>query len=182
MTINERLRAVLEALGMNTRSFALEAGIDPAVLHNIVSEKGRQSKPSFDLLEKILVSFDNISSEYLMRGTGPIFQIKKGEEGVRYFEEKRGKVMGKVNALLQNDLYIKSQAKDARKVKVQIIEEDIGEISLSEPERPIYSDLRGLIEQQRHLMRAILGRLEALERAQALQHTPHLPGGEKSPV
>ena len=74
-TINERVRALIEALKLNKNSFSVKIGVDPTVIHNIVG--GRLTKPSFDVLEKILLSFDNINLEWFIVGKGDqIFRDK----------------------------------------------------------------------------------------------------------
>lgn len=205
MTINTRLRAVLDALGMNTRTFALEAGIDPAVLHNIVSEKGRQSKPSFDILEKILLSFDNISSEYLMRGKGAIFKtddsekiknqmhIKSTSEGVRIEDKKGGQDWGQDWANIKNEMYIKTEpepvstgsgarspAKNYHGKEKSLVSE------VRDEERSAYGDLRAILarsaQDQARILALIIDRLDAIERRLPPTPLPDLPGGEKSPV
>lgn len=74
MTVNERIRHIIEALQLNNRTFAQAINVDPAVMHNIASEKGRQSKPSFEVIEKIMLSFENINPDYLIVGKGYVFR------------------------------------------------------------------------------------------------------------
>lgn len=194
MTINERLRTLLEALSIKPRPFATQAGIDPAVFHNIVSEKGRQNKPSFDVLEKILLSFDNINPDYLMTGRGEMLispeskndlYIKSEGKGVRYFDEKGGKVKGKVSGDLENEKHIKQpkavhsmelppeevegirRAEHARR-KVKMEEERQRLMSgFYEPDRAKYGDLQdafdNTLRQQRVIFSQLIKRIEALE-------------------
>ena len=49
--VNDRLHHFINVLGMNPSAFAESVDTNAAVIFNIV--KGRRSKPSFDLLEKI---------------------------------------------------------------------------------------------------------------------------------
>jgi hypothetical protein len=67
-TINERVGILIEALKLNKNSFSVKIGVDSTVIHNIVG--GRLTKPSFEVLEKILLSDDNINLEWLILGKG----------------------------------------------------------------------------------------------------------------
>lgn len=72
MTINERLRLLIRELGLNNNSFAKAIGVNPVVTFNII--EGRKTKPSFDLLEKILFTFDNVNAYWLLKGEGAVFR------------------------------------------------------------------------------------------------------------
>lgn len=65
-TIHYRIETLIKDLNLTNRSFALRIKVDPSVLHNIVS--GRMSAPSFQVLEKILLTFDNIDARWLLTG------------------------------------------------------------------------------------------------------------------
>ena len=66
--VNERINRLITVLGMHPTSFSASIGVNVTVIFNIV--KGRRSKPSFDLLCKILNTYDNLSAEWLLRGEG----------------------------------------------------------------------------------------------------------------
>lgn len=70
-TINERLGQLIKELQLNNNSFAKAIRVNPVVTFNII--EGRKTKPSFDLLQKILVTFDNINAAWLITGKGSIF-------------------------------------------------------------------------------------------------------------
>lgn len=72
MTINERLSLLIKALGLNNNSFAKRLDVNPAVTFNII--EGRRTKPSYDLLEKIVFTFDNINLYWLIKGEGDMFR------------------------------------------------------------------------------------------------------------
>lgn len=71
--IQDRVKILISTLGLNPSSFAKKIGVQGAIIHNIVSDSGRRNKPSFDLLNKILLSFNNINSHWIMTGEGDIF-------------------------------------------------------------------------------------------------------------
>jgi transcriptional regulator with XRE-family HTH domain len=71
-----RIVFIQETLGYNTRQFAIELGISPAVLGNIT--RYRQNNPSFEMINRILQRFPRINAEWLIMGTGQPF---KGDLG-----------------------------------------------------------------------------------------------------
>jgi hypothetical protein len=78
-SINQRIRDIIHALKLNPNSFAKSLGVANTVIYNIVSEDGRQNKPSFDLLSKIIKSYDSINPTWLLTGEGEMFkeELKK---------------------------------------------------------------------------------------------------------
>lgn len=70
--VNKRVADLIKALGLNVNSFSVAIGVANPVITNIVG--GRRSKPSFDLLAKILLSFDNINADWLIIGKGSMFK------------------------------------------------------------------------------------------------------------
>lgn len=69
--INKRMADLISLMGMNANSFADFMGVAPTVIYNIVG--GRKSKPSFELLEKIIAKVDNVNISWLIKGTGEPF-------------------------------------------------------------------------------------------------------------
>lgn len=69
-TINERVQILLDKLGMNKNSFAVKIGVTPTTVGNIVRSI---TKPSFELIERILDAFPKVSEKWLVRGIGPMF-------------------------------------------------------------------------------------------------------------
>lgn len=80
MTINERIALIIREMGLNNNSFAKTLNVSPTVTFNIIS--GRNTKPSYELLEKIVFAFDNISAEWLLRENGPMFKKEKSMENL----------------------------------------------------------------------------------------------------
>ncbi|WP_423129817.1 helix-turn-helix domain-containing protein [Gaoshiqia sp. Z1-71] len=73
MTINKRIAKVMESHSLNKNQFANKIGVHATVVHNIIDEKGRGNKPSFDFISKLLSSFDNINGDWLITGRGKMF-------------------------------------------------------------------------------------------------------------
>ena len=71
--INERIAYLIEnKANNNKKKFAEMIGFAPQVVSNIVS--GRKSKPSFDVLNAIKTSFDDVFSDWLLTGEGEMLK------------------------------------------------------------------------------------------------------------
>lgn len=68
MAINDRISKLIDHFELNPNSFADSLGVKGTVIYNIV--KGRRSKPSFDLLQKILVTYHTVNANWLLSGSG----------------------------------------------------------------------------------------------------------------
>ena len=78
-SVNDRILYLIDSqLGGNKKKFAERIGFAPQVVFNIVS--GRKSKPSFDVLEAIISSFDEISPEWLLTGKGAMLRGQSAPE------------------------------------------------------------------------------------------------------
>lgn len=64
----ERLKDLIEKLNMNKNSFSVKLGVSPTIIHNIID--GRGSKPSFEVLHKIVTIFKNVNAYWLLMGEG----------------------------------------------------------------------------------------------------------------
>jgi phage repressor protein C with HTH and peptisase S24 domain len=69
--INDRLGALIEALGKSPSSFSSQIGVAATVVYNMVA--GRRSKPSFEVLEKIINTVPDLNLSWLIKGQGPMF-------------------------------------------------------------------------------------------------------------
>ena len=83
MCINERILHLIELKGFNKNSFCLKIGIKPQTLHHIIA--GRKTKPSFNVIKKILSTFVDINAEWLITGSGKpivkkLHKINSGNE------------------------------------------------------------------------------------------------------
>jgi phage repressor protein C with HTH and peptisase S24 domain len=75
-SIQERIRNLIQYLGLNPHSFAEKIGVSKSSVYNIIG--GPAYKPSFDLIAGILRAFEFINPEWLLLGKGEI--TKKGTE------------------------------------------------------------------------------------------------------
>ncbi len=72
MVINDRILDLISKLQMNPNSFAEHIGVKGTVIYNII--KGRRSKPSFDVLQKILIAFQTVNANWLLSGEGDVWR------------------------------------------------------------------------------------------------------------
>ncbi len=68
MTVNQRINFIIEQKGLNKNSFSVAIGIQPQTLHHIVG--GRLTKPSFEVLQKIISTYSDINPSWLITGKG----------------------------------------------------------------------------------------------------------------
>lgn len=85
MEIKERIAKIMQKEGMNAGQFASEIGIQSSTLSHIL--KGRNN-PSLDVLKKILNRFENINSDWLILGVGPMYRIAKQSNAPSLFDEE----------------------------------------------------------------------------------------------
>lgn len=72
--INERLQAIVDKVfDGNKAKFAKAIDIAPTSISNYLSEK-RQSKPSSDMLERIINVVDGLSAHWLLTGEGEMLR------------------------------------------------------------------------------------------------------------
>lgn len=69
--INDRIFKLIKVLEMNPTSFSDSIEVSVTVIFNII--KGRRSKPSYDLILKILKTYSRLNAEWLMKGEGSMW-------------------------------------------------------------------------------------------------------------
>lgn len=69
-TINERIRFLIEKLGMSVRGFSSALGVSDTNTRNYID---RGSKPNSEYLEKLLRQFNGINPAWLLLGEGEPF-------------------------------------------------------------------------------------------------------------
>ena len=102
MTSSERLLKLIETEQMTAKQFSEEVGIQPGTISNIL--KGRNN-PSLDLMQKVLVRFRTVSSDWLILGIGSMYRQKNDSQALTLFDvrpETDSLSDGSVPAELQN--------------------------------------------------------------------------------
>ncbi len=69
--INDRIHRLIQVLNMNPTSFSDSLNVSVTVIFNII--KGRRSKPSYDLIHKMLTTYNQLNAEWLIKGEGSIW-------------------------------------------------------------------------------------------------------------
>ena len=78
-TINDRINNIITHFSSgNKRKFSLLIGVSATVIENVVGSRG--GKPGFDVLEKILFSFENINGNWLITGKGEMLISDQKQE------------------------------------------------------------------------------------------------------
>ncbi|MEQ8239952.1 MAG: hypothetical protein RIA69_12105 [Cyclobacteriaceae bacterium] len=71
LSINDRISTLIDSLKSNPNAFAERVGVKATVIYNII--KGRRSKPSYELLQKIYGSFHALNVLWLIKGEGEMW-------------------------------------------------------------------------------------------------------------
>ena len=94
-SINDRLQIIVnEFFDGNKAQFAKAVNIPPTSISNYFNEK-RQSKPSSEMLCKILNVVDKLSSDWLLLGKGPMLKSSIGnQDEVKVVQPSNGYMSG----------------------------------------------------------------------------------------
>lgn len=93
-TINERIMLIIKHFNLNKNSFSRKINLSSsAIIENIVS--GRKSKPSYEVINKIISAFENVDANWLITGKGEMIKIteqnqRKVENISANVEESKG--------------------------------------------------------------------------------------------
>lgn len=107
-SINDRIAQLIKHLGMNNNSFSKAIGLSNNVtIGNIVG--GRKSKPGYEILKAIALSFDSINSDWLLTGRGAI--LKKDYPDLSMIAESKVEFMKKCISCEEKEKMIRTQEK-----------------------------------------------------------------------
>jgi transcriptional regulator with XRE-family HTH domain len=77
-TVNERLKILIDALGTNPSALSRMLGISPSTLRNYTD---RESKPGYEVIEKLYHSFKHINLPWLFGASGePLLTEEAGSQ------------------------------------------------------------------------------------------------------
>lgn len=80
MIVNDRIDSLIKHFGLNKSSFSKRIGLDNNVtIGNIVA--GRRTKPSYDIIAKILEAFPEVNSGWLITGQGEMLRDSDNQNG-----------------------------------------------------------------------------------------------------
>lgn len=82
VNVRRKIEEIMQAEGMNAKTFAEEVGISAGTLSNIL---GGRNNPSLDVVQSILNRFRTISADWLVLDFGQMYR-KQGIENVNQQE------------------------------------------------------------------------------------------------
>ncbi len=103
-TVNARIDLLINELRLNKNSFAKEIDTSATVIQNIVG--ARQSKPGFDLLNKIITTF-NVSADWLLTGDGAMLKESKPKRSV--LKSESSELLRRVEELAVENAMLKTK-------------------------------------------------------------------------
>ncbi len=137
--LKDRIQLLISTKGMTNATFAEKIGVQPSNISHVLS--GR-NKPSLDLVHKVLNSFKEIRTEWLVHGSGSmtkdynLFEMEDdnfADEKTSEVENSRPVAETKVAPQkISPSFEAKTKEKDSKKPEIKAIKEDdkvIGEIS-----------------------------------------------------
>lgn len=89
MSINSRVKKIIEHFELNPNSFSVRTGITAPAVHHIIGE--RQSKPGADVIGKIIKAFPTVNSEWLLTGKGDMILPEQSSASKAVAYPVRGK-------------------------------------------------------------------------------------------
>ncbi len=123
MAINDRISDLISDLQTNPNSFADQIGVKSPVIYNII--KGRRSKPSYDLLQKILITYGAINANWLLKGEGAIWKEEKGSIAVdQGYETIENRIISLVDDL-RTDLGLNSSLEELSELIRTLLKENM---------------------------------------------------------
>lgn len=148
MSINERLSKLIRILfGGNKSALASRLGVTPSVIDNIVGK--RQSKPSFDLIEK-LSTIEEINLDWLITGHGSPLSSSRCEKDEHQLSsiESHGNINAFDERLLviiaEKDAMIRKQAEEIGRLKERLVQYEEGKNT----GLAVHSDTKPIVLQQ----------------------------------
>lgn len=99
LTIHDRIEKIADFQNLTINAFAKKINTASSVIYNIVKGRpnGTKSKPSFEILNKVLLTFTDVDAHWLMTGKGDMLIQHKHEDGE--YKEKYYELLEKHSAL-----------------------------------------------------------------------------------
>lgn len=109
--IGNRVKDLMLLNGLNFNSFGKLIDTSDVVIRNVIT--GR-NKPSFDIIEKILLAFESINAEWLITGGGEMLKKEEGfliaNESVNEYSSNKNNAMDfKIYDLLDTVTYLRKE-------------------------------------------------------------------------
>lgn len=117
-----RLKNLIEELNMNKNSFSVKLGVSPTIIHNIID--GRGSKPSFEVLHKIVTIFKTVNAYWLLMGEGEML-IESSEKEKLVLSKSELELKNEKIALYEELLKAKEDTIISQKSENQLLKKEI---------------------------------------------------------
>lgn len=130
MDIIERLQEIIAHEGLTTSAFARKIGVVDQTVRGIVVQK--RNKPGFDMLVKILQTFDWVNAEWLITGKGEMIKSElpaKASDSpemielINYLREKDEKIEKLIEEKTELKVKYDIVSKEKENMKINIFPE-----------------------------------------------------------
>lgn len=116
-TINQRIKILIEKLGLNAKVFSERIEESPTTTHNYIGK--RQTEPRAQYLSKALSHFTHVNARWLMTGEGDAFA--SGEYLITQTQEKNsGNVVGQITGGRNKFMTLADCAKENEHLRTQL--------------------------------------------------------------
>jgi transcriptional regulator with XRE-family HTH domain len=154
LSIIERVKCIINQLGTTPRSFANNIGFNYSTLNNYLT--GRRTTIDSELITKIASSFEDISSEWLLRGEGDMFKPQQElstKPQPTLINTEAGTPEASVLYQIYNDTIkrMKELVEENTNLKNQITELSEGSEEIANLLREVRSDNKRLDQENREL-------------------------------
>ena len=113
MEIIERVQKIIDKEGLNVSSFAKRIGVVDQTVRGIVVQ--RRNKPGFDLIVKILQTFNWVNAEWLLLGVG---DMVKATDGGKQDNVENCSMNELIHYLREKDIKIEKLIEEKTELKV----------------------------------------------------------------
>lgn len=130
-----RLKNLIEELNMNKNSFSVKLGVSPTIIHNIID--GRGSKPSFEVLHKIVTIFKTVNAYWLLMGEGEML-IESSEKEKLVLSKSELELKNEKIALYEELLKAKEETIISQKSENQLLKKEIQRLEQQSGNNPSF--------------------------------------------
>lgn len=109
-SVLQRISEFISANGYNVRSFSKKIGMPQTTLNNYILKK---RSLSFEVIDKIINSFEDISAEWLLRGEGSMYRITEDDQPLSNAEKLLAEFA------YQTELIVKERDEEIRKLRLE---------------------------------------------------------------
>lgn len=135
MSEKDRIDKILQMEQLTSAQFAVEIGIQTSTLSHIMNNR---NKPSLDVLKKILHKYPQISSDWLILGSGPMFRNELKSQSLSLFDDFDSN--NSKSEIYTEKIDIKENVQNSGKENEVLKSEDpVQQSSVKSEEAPVYT-------------------------------------------